>query len=72
MTPEERIRAVSTTLPLWQVAIIANAIHEAIAEEREACAKLSETIGNGWPMRGKSASREIAAAIRARSNMETA
>ena len=45
---------------------IATAILSAVAEEREACAKLAETLFDGrYPSRARMAGRDIAASIRA-------
>ena len=64
MTPKERADSIiKKGLPYSD--LIAQAIREAVAEEREACAQIADEIENN--LHDKVA-REIAAAIRARAN----
>lgn len=76
MTPKER------AVYIWDkwhgersfLTVVANAIREAIAEEREACAKVAENTDvelfpeNDWHDGAQEASKIIAARIRARSH----
>ena len=70
MTPKERADSIiKKGLPYSD--LIAQAIREAVAEEREACAQIIETLGDNpdiwdsWPTR-------VATIIRARANTEKA
>lgn len=62
MTPEERADAIAER--------IAQAIREAVAEEREACAKLADKLSNSPSDHEAGAALAIAAAIRARATPE--
>jgi hypothetical protein len=75
MTPEERAAKVYDRLEGYthqnKIRLIADAIRTAVAEEREACAKVAETLPFSCSQMDDNRSADIAAAIRVRSQEVT-